>query len=112
MNTLEVHTTATPDGVAVVTLVGELDIDTSTRVEQELRRIERTGPPTIVLDLRELTFIDSTGLRLVVAADVRAREQGRRLAVLPGPSGVQRVFRITTLDERLDFTDPAAVGIE
>ena len=63
----------------------------------------------MVLDLRGLAFIDSTGLRLIVSADARAREQGRRLAVVRGPEAVQRIFRVTRLDERLDMVDdPAA----
>ena len=65
-------------------LTGELDIAGAARVEQELERIEREPPATIVLDLRELAFMDSTGLRVIVAADGRAREQARRLVIVRG----------------------------
>jgi anti-sigma B factor antagonist len=103
-------TTETTATIARLALEGELDIASATQVERELERIERDAPPTILLDLRHLTFMDSTGLRIVVAADARAREQGRRLVVVHGPDAVQRIFRMTRLDERLDMVDdPAAV---
>jgi anti-anti-sigma factor len=60
-----------------------------------------------VLDLSELDFMDSTGLRLLIAADSRAREDGRRLTIIKGPEPVQRVFRITRLEERLEIVDAA-----
>jgi anti-anti-sigma factor len=49
--------------------------------------------------------MDSTGLRIVVSADARARENGRRLVVVRGPEAVQRIFRMTRLDERLEMVD-------
>lgn len=91
-------------------LAGELDIASAERVERELERIELDAPATIVLDLRALTFLDSTGLRIIVAADARAREQARRLVVIQGPDAVQRILHMTRLDERLEIVaDPAAV---
>jgi anti-anti-sigma factor len=91
-------------------LAGELDIASAERVERELERIELDGPATVVLDLRALTFLDSTGLRIIVAADARAREQSRRLVVIQGPDAVQRILHMTRLDERLEIVaDPAAV---
>jgi anti-anti-sigma factor len=90
------------DHICLVTLSGELDISTGGRFERELSRVEDSDAGTaLVLDLRELTFIDSTGLRLIVAADARAREAGRTLALIQGPPAVQRVFEITMLDMRL-----------
>ena len=49
--------------------------------------------------------MDSSGLRSLVAADSRAREQGRRLVLVRGRDRVQRVFSITRLDERLEIVD-------
>jgi len=51
-----------------------------------------------VLDLKQVTFLDSSGLRVVVAADQRARGTIRRFAVVRGPETVQRIFEITRLD--------------
>ena len=91
----------------VVALSGELDISSAGRVEQELARAENRAPPVLVLDLSGLAFMDSTGLRIVVGADARARKRGGRLTVVRGPEPVQRVFRITRLDERLTMADSA-----
>jgi len=91
-------------------LAGELDIASAERVERELERIELGEPATVVLDLRALTFLDSTGLRIILAADARAREHARRLVVIQGPDAVQRILHMTRLDERLEIVaDPAAV---
>jgi len=98
-------------GTTRVLLVGELDIATTPGVEGELRKVEESGAEVIVLDLRGLTFMDSTGLRLLVAADARAREAGHRLAIVRGPGPVHRVLEITGLHSRLDLvSDPAEVG--
>lgn len=89
---------------------GELDISTAGRIEAELRAVEAEQPETIVLDLRELEFIDSTGLRVIIAADARARVDSRRLVLVEGASHIQRVFRIALLDRRLEFvSDPSEV---
>ena len=86
-------------------LSGELDISSAAKVEDELARIEPERPAKIVLDLRSLAFMDSTGLRLLIAADTRARSQERKLLIVKGPEAVQRVFRITRLEERLEIVD-------
>jgi anti-sigma B factor antagonist len=93
------------DGLVRIALKGELDLSTTGKVETELRRAEATAEPLVVLDLAGLTFLDSTGLRMIVAADKRAREAGRRLAIVRGPGPVQRVFTVTKLDERLEMVD-------
>ena len=89
----------------LVKLSGELDISSAPKVEDELARLEPDHPEVIVLDLRNLAFMDSTGLRLLIAADTRARQQDRRLTIIKGPEPVQRVFRITRLEERLEIVD-------
>ena len=98
------------DAVHVV-MTGELDISTAQRLEDDLKRIEADRPATIVLDLQKLTFMDSTGLRLLIMADSRAREDERRLVIVQGNEMVQRVMRLTRLDERLTIVeDPGAVA--
>src|ERR671924_437566 len=97
-------------GAVHVAPQGELDISSVERVEQALRRVEQNSPTMMVLDLRPLRFIDSTGLRLVLGADLRARRDGRRLVIVRGPDPVHRVFRIALLDRRLEFVDdPSSV---
>jgi anti-sigma B factor antagonist len=99
------------DGLVRLVLRGELDLSTVGKVQDALHEVEADAPPVIVLDLAKLTFLDSTGLRCLVTADQRARENGRRLVIVRGPDAVQRVFAITRLEERLEIVDDAsAVG--
>lgn len=93
------------DHLIQVVLRGELDLSTVEKVEEELRQIEERADKLLVLDLSGLTFLDSTGLRLMVTADQRARKAGRRVAIVKGPETVHRVFTITKLDERLEMVD-------
>jgi anti-sigma B factor antagonist len=93
------------DGLVHVALVGELDLSTVAKVQEELRRVEAASPATLVVDLSKLTFLDSTGLRCIVTADERARSEGRRIVIVRGPDAVQRVFAITRLEERLEMVD-------
>jgi anti-sigma B factor antagonist len=97
--------------VVSVALAGELDISETPTVQQTLLALEERRPPVLVMDLRGVTFLDSSGLRLILEADLRARRAGRRLAVVRGPEAVHRVFLIALLDKRLDFVDdPAEVN--
>jgi anti-anti-sigma factor len=98
-------------GAVHVLMSGELDISTATRLEDELHRVEAERPRLIVLDLAQLAFMDSTGLRLLITADARAREEGRRLAIVQGSEMVQRVLRLTRLDERLDIVATADAAL-
>src|SRR3954469_7252060 len=89
-----------------VSLSGELDLSSALLFDEELRRIEADDlPRTLVLDLRRLKFLDSTGLRLIWSAHARAVRCGRRLRIVPGGAAVRRIFRLTGLHERLDFVD-------
>lgn len=107
MDILEV-TTEDRNGLVHVALVGELDLSSVAKVQEELRRVEASSPATLVVDLSKLTFLDSTGLRCIVTADERARADGRRIVIVRGPDPVQRVFTITRLDDRLEMVDDAA----
>jgi anti-sigma B factor antagonist len=92
--------------VATVRPTGELDLSGALVLEAELDRLaEEPELATVVLDLRGLEFMDSSGLRLVVVADMKAREAGRRFCLVRGDETVHRVFEITRMSERLDFID-------
>jgi anti-anti-sigma factor len=99
-------------GVVQLALTGEFDLAGLPGFEDRLREVEGEAPTVIVIDLTGLKFMDSSGLRALVTADARARKHERRLAIVPGPPEVRRVFEITKLDTRLDLIeDPsAAVG--
>jgi anti-anti-sigma factor len=98
------------DGVIVVAVAGELDLATSGRLESKLRGVEARRPPMLIIDLSQLSFIDSTGLRLIIGAHTRAREDERRLSIIPGPEAVQKVFHLALLEKRLDFIDDASAA--
>jgi anti-anti-sigma factor len=97
--------TSVADRATVVALSGELDLAGAVALEQELARLEAEAAESVVLDLRGVGFMDSSGLRLIAVSSQRAQERGRRLALVPGPEQVMRVFDITRMRERLDFVD-------
>jgi anti-anti-sigma factor len=94
-----------------VALAGELDIVNAPELESQLATIEADAADTLVLDLRGVEFIDSTGLRALIAANERARAAGRRLVIVRGAKAVDRLLSLTQLDQRLEIVDdPDALG--
>lgn len=91
--------------VHTVSIVGELDLANANQLERELLRVEATDALTIILDLSGLTFMDSTGLRVVLRAHARSRADSNRLALLRGPTSVQRVFELCGVSELLPFAN-------
>jgi len=89
-----------------IALAGELDLATSETVAPVLREPPEDGVERRLLDLRELTFMDSSGLRLILAAHAAARREGWSLAIVPGPPAVQRVFEICGVEDELRFVAP------
>jgi anti-anti-sigma factor len=89
----------------VIALTGELDIATVEGVERALLDAESSDAATIVLDLSGLTFMDSTGVRLVLGATARARADSNRLSLVRGSPPVQRVFELSGVDDTLPFID-------
>ena len=85
--------------------VGELDIATVDKLQAEVSRLLETGFAKIVLDLRGVRFLDSTGLRLVLELDAAAREASQELTIIRGSAVVQRIFEVTQVSERLKFVD-------
>ena len=84
---------------------GELDIDTAEELEQSLSIALASEAERVVLDLRGLEFMDSTGLRVIVAACTGP--DGARMQLLPGNDAVQGVFNVSGLAAELPFR-PAA----
>jgi anti-anti-sigma factor len=94
---------------AVIALAGELDIAGAAALERELAGLDAGA---VVVDLRELGFIDSSGLRALAVAAQRAKHAGHRFALVPGAAQVMRVFDVTRMRERLDFVaDPGEVTV-
>jgi anti-anti-sigma factor len=95
----------TSRGEIRIILRGDLDIGNAPQVEEALLAAEATDVPIIRLDLRELDFLDSTGLRVILSAQLRAAVDGDRLRVTPGNDRVQRVFAMTGTTDLLHFED-------
>ena len=95
------------DGVRI-TLEGELDIASAPALESALRDSGNgDGPPERrVVDLRRLTFMDSSGLRAILSANGAAQRDGWKLQIVAGPPAVQRVFEICGVVDGLRFVDP------
>jgi stage II sporulation protein AA (anti-sigma F factor antagonist) len=86
-----------------IVLAGELDLGNIDQVAPALRG---DGVRRRLLDLRELTFMDSSGLQLILAAHAAARREGWALQIVPGPPAVQRVFEICGVCDELPFVAP------
>ena len=94
------------EGRAVVLAVeGELDLASSPTLEQELDRVRDADVDLLVIDLRQLRFMDSTGLHALVKANKRAGEAGRRFAVVKGGAQIQRLLSLTGVGELLIVAD-------
>jgi anti-sigma B factor antagonist len=93
-------------GAERITLEGELDLATVPAVEAALREPVDPGTRRRVLDLRGLTFMDSTGLRTILRANGAARREGWTLQIVAGPPAVQRIFEICGVVDGLRFVDP------
>jgi anti-anti-sigma factor len=87
---VEVH-----DGVAVMALSGELDMAAVPILRENLAPLEGNGVSTIVLDLQDLAFIDSSGLLAFVEARTRAMSNGHRLVMSGASPAAQRLFDLT-----------------
>jgi anti-sigma B factor antagonist len=89
----------------VIGVRGELDLASSPALEQELESGKATSVPVVIVDLRGLEFMDSTGLSVLVRAHQRATENGQQFAVVRGSQQVQRLLTLTGVAERLTLVD-------
>ena len=93
------------DATTVISVSGELDLASSPALEDELERVAQSDAQLVVVDLRGLEFMDSTGLSVLVRAHQRAEENGRRLGLVNGSQQVQRLLTLTGVADRLTLTD-------
>lgn len=84
---------------------GELDIATTPELEQALADAAADAVREIVLDLRELTFMDSTGLRALAQANATAEQSGVTLSIIRGQRQIERVLEISGLGALLPLVD-------
>jgi anti-anti-sigma factor len=94
---------------ADVALRGELDLATLAVAERAVEKVSESA--TLVLDLRKLSFIDSSGLRLILTTAEEWQGDSRRLFVVRGPAQVERVLELTGAGERLNVVeDPSLIS--
>lgn len=89
----------------VVAVRGEIDMHTADEVARRVRELWATGWAHLIVDLQEVDFIDSLGLRMLVGLRDDSQRSGLRLSVVP-PSGMaRRIFEITSTDELFDWRE-------
>lgn len=87
--------------------IGELDMAAAPVVDAQLDELAAAGFAHLVLDLRGVSFLDSSGLRLILVWDAKARTEGLVFELVPGPAPVQRMFDVTGVAGRLRFAGVA-----
>jgi anti-sigma B factor antagonist len=92
-----------------IAIRGELDIATAPQLTAEFERVGALDAlELVVVDLRQLEFLDSTGLQTILKLDASLRAKGVPLAVVRGPRAVERLFSVMQLDRRLRVVDDPA----
>ncbi|MFI1168164.1 STAS domain-containing protein [Streptomyces sp. NPDC020801] len=89
--------TTAGDGTSVVTLAGEVDLDGSARLREALLSCPGTGPGTVV-DLADVTFMDSSGINALITAHQAAQADGTRLCLAAPQHAVLRVLQLVGVD--------------
>jgi anti-anti-sigma factor len=102
---LEIHVHPRVDGLDV-NLEGELTLVTASLLAAELERVEAARPRLLVIDLRELRFMDSSGLGELVKANHRARRENRRLVLIKGEGSIARILAVAGVEDTIE-TEPA-----
>ena len=98
-------TVSTDGDCSRVVLKGELDLSGVDRVREALEQAAQQPVRMIALDLAELTFLDSTGLEVILRAARREQEGGRRLVVARPSLYVRKLFELTAIDQSLDIVE-------
>ena len=92
----------------VIVLSGEIDLAAAEALDERIRAGLDAQASTVVVDLREVEFMDSSGLRLVLRLDHDVRERAGRLVVVRGGRRVARVMELTGADRQLETVDDPA----
>lgn len=101
---LTVEVTSAP-GTQTIVLAGEADLVGAPEIEAAFKDACAGEPGLVVLDLKDLTFIDSSGLRSLITGHQLCRGRGHELKIIPGPANVQRLFELTGMNDALPFCE-------
>jgi anti-anti-sigma factor len=91
------------DGVTVLSLIGDCDLATVTLLRRALAYVVEDDPELLVVDLSSTTFLDSTGLRAVYAANVKRRRKRQDGIVLVTNAMTRRLFEIAGVDKTMSL---------
>ena len=99
---VEIRSHQKGDSVTII-VAGEIDLSTAGKLDAEIRHAEDTVIGQIVVDMTDLSFVDSTGLSVLLRASVRSRENGNRLSFVPSKhEAVTRLVALTGTGEMFD----------
>lgn len=90
------------NGVARLALRGELDLATAPKLEEHLMLVEQDGVRAVLLDVRDLTFVDCTGLHTFLKAKSRAADNGHRFALVGAKDQLRRILQVTATQGVVD----------
>lgn len=111
MRLFDVQLSQPGNGRLDAALSGEIDMSTVGELEKRLEEAFEGDLSLLMLDLREVTFLDSSGLRLLLRLDGRQKDGGGRLVIVQGGRRVARVFELTGAEKRLEIVaDPSEVA--
>jgi len=95
------------DDAIKIALRGELDLEHAYTFDEELKRVEALDVRCICLDLRELTFLDSSGVASILRGQQLCERQGREYLLIPSTTNMlHRILLIAGAGGRLRFTQP------
>jgi anti-sigma B factor antagonist len=89
----------------LVELRGDLDVQVAARATDELIELEAAGHDSLVIDMRAVSFMDSSGMAVIAGAHARATAAGRRLTLVAPPAGVRHAFDVSGLAEVIPMVD-------
>ncbi|MDA8267603.1 MAG: STAS domain-containing protein [Actinomycetota bacterium] len=98
------------DNIPVLAAAGEIDVYTAPRLREQLLQLAHAGHATVVVDLTEVSFIDSTGLGVLVSGLKRFREAGGDLRLVVTQPQILKVLEITGLSSVFAVHDTAAAA--
>lgn len=104
----EIHTELEAD-TGRLTVVGELDMATAQQLEQQVRTLLNRPLHKLIIDLSGLSFIDSSGLRLLIVLRDRASAEGWMLGLIRPSGAALSIFALTGADENLPFMEEPRV---
>jgi anti-sigma B factor antagonist len=89
-----------------VTVTGDIDLATIRPLERARDRALAGSPTRVLIDLRGVRFIDSSGLKFLIETDRMSRSGGWRLELFRPQQAAMRVFAVTGVEKHLPFVDP------